>query len=382
MSKFETQIEVQASELARALNLVASTVENRNTIPVLSNVHVKATQSGIDITGTDLDRWCSDFVPNAGGKAKVKPFETTLPARELHKIAKAIPGEARISISVGDGKAVLTACADMGGGKPVSYTLHTLPAEDFPMPSAFKPVAELVMPAAEIGQIIHNIGFATSTEEVRYYLNGIFLHFREGQLKTAATDGHRLAFRNSGTVLGAETLPDTIVSNKAIKLVAAMVAKQKEDVVVEASVNRICFSIGLAKLICKSIDGTFPDYTRVIPTANDILAVVDPVRLAAAVKRVQLIATEKTRAIVCEFSTGKLMLTVNSPENGTASEELAIEYVGNDLRIGFNASYLLDILARMPGDRCEIHMADPSAPSIFRLNDKAANLYVLMPMRV
>jgi DNA polymerase-3 subunit beta len=241
------------------------------------------------------------------------------------------------------------------------------------------------LPAETLKQIIDKTRFAISTEETRYYLNGIFLHVQDdGQpvLKAAATDGHRLARVTVARPDGAEGMPDIIIPRKCVGELRKLLDEVDGSVEVSLSSTKVRFGLGTAILTSKLIDGTFPDYSRVIPTGNDKLLKLDPKAFMEGVDRVATIASEKTRAVKMALERDKITLSVTSPENGTAAEEVSGEYTSPGFEIGFNARYLMDILGQIDGDTVEVHLADAAAPTLIRENDKAAALYVLMPMRV
>ena len=220
------------------------------------------------------------------------------------------------------------------------------------------------LPAATLRQIIDKTRFAISTEETRYYLMGIFLHVADDALKAAATDGHRLARVTVAKPDGADGMPDVIVPRKCVAELRKLLDELEGTVEVSMSPTKIRFGLGSAVLTSKLIDGTFPDYNRVIPTGNDKLLKLDPKSFAQGVDR------------------DKVTLSVTSPESGTATEEIAADYGSDGIEIGFNARYLLDILSEIDGDTVEVHLADAAAPTLLRENDKSPALYVLMPMRV
>ena len=241
------------------------------------------------------------------------------------------------------------------------------------------------LPAETLKQIIDKTRFAISTEETRYYLNGIFLHVSdEAQpvLKAAATDGHRLARVTVPRPDGASGMPDVIVPRKCVGELRKLLDEVDGTVGVSLSASKIRFDLGTAILTSKLIDGTFPDYSRVIPTGNDKLLKLDPKSFMDGVDRVATIASEKTRAVKMSLERDKITLSVTSPENGTAAEEVSGDYGADAFDIGFNARYLMDILGQIEGDTVEVHLADAAAPTLIRENDKAPALYVLMPMRV
>ena len=235
-------------------------------------------------------------------------------------------------------------------------------------------------------QIIDKTRFAISTEETRYYLNGIFLHVAPGTpatLRAVATDGHRLAKIELPCPEGAEGMPDVIVPRKCIGEIRKLLDEVDGDVELSLSGSKIRFKLGNAVLTSKLIDGTFPDYSRVIPAANDKLLRIDRKSLAEGVDRVAAIATsEKTRAVKLALGRDKITLSVTSPENGTAAEEVSAEYTSPEFEVGFNYRYLLDILDQIGTDIVDLHMADAAAPTLIREGDSSPALYVLMPMRV
>jgi DNA polymerase-3 subunit beta len=211
---------------------------------------------------------------------------------------------------------------------------------------------------------------------------GIFLHIADDQLKAAATDGHRLARVTVPKPDGADGMPDVIIPRKCVAELRKLLDEVEGTVEVSLSPTKVRFGLGSAVLTSKLIDGTFPDYNRVIPTGNDKLLRLDPKSFSAGVDRVATIASEKTRAVKMAVDRDKVTLSVTSPENGVATEEVSADYGSDGLEIGFNARYLLDILGEIDGDTVEVHLADAAAPTLLRESDKSNALYVLMPMRV
>ena len=366
---------IERATLLKSLSHVQSVVERRNTIPILSNVLIEATSDGaIKLMATDLDLQIVDSV-----QAQVEtPGATTVSAHTLFDIVRKLPEGSQVSLSAAEGKMQVNA------GR-ARFSLQTLPRDDFPVIAEGDLPVSFELPAATLIQIIDKTRFAISTEETRYYLNGIFFHVSdEAQpvLKAAATDGHRLARVTVPRPDGAEGMPDIIVPRKCISELRKLLDEVDGSVLVDLSATKIRFGLGSAILTSKLIDGTFPDYSRVIPTGNDKLLRIDPRSFEEGVDRVATIATEKTRAVKMALDKDKVTLSVTSPENGTAAEDVPGDYGSERLEIGFNARYLLDILQQMQGDTVELHLADAAAPTLLRENDKSAALYVLMPMRV
>lgn len=366
---------IERATLLKSLSHVQSVVERRNTIPILSNVLIEAGADGsIRLMATDLD---IQIVESVQAQVEV-PGATTISAHTLFDIARKLPEGSQVSLQAADGKMLIQA------GR-ARFNLSTLPRDDFPVIAAGDLPTSFALPAETLKQIIDKTRFAISTEETRYYLNGIFFHVSEDTqpvLKAAATDGHRLARVTVPRPDGAEGMPDIIVPRKCIAELRKLLDEVDGSVDIELSASKIRFGIGNAVLTSKLIDGTFPDYSRVIPTANDKLLKVDPRSFEEGVDRVATIATEKTRAVKMGLERDKITLSVTSPENGTAAEEVPGDYRSDNIEIGFNARYLLDILGQIEGDVVELHLADAAAPTLIRENDKSPALYVLMPMRV
>jgi DNA polymerase III subunit beta len=363
---------IERATLLKSLSHVQSVVERRNTIPILSNVLIEAREDGsIRLMATDLDLQVDESVP-----ANVEtPGATTVSAHTLFDIVRKLPEGSQVELNAAEGKVHLSA----GRSR---FHLSTLPRDDFPVIAEGELPTRFELPAATLRQIIDKTRFAISTEETRYYLMGIFLHVADDQLKAAATDGHRLARVTVGKPDGADGMPDVIVPRKCVAELRKLLDELEGTVEVSLSPTKIRFGLGSAVLTSKLIDGTFPDYNRVIPTANDKLLKLDPKSFAQGVDRVSTIASEKTRAVKMMVDRDKVTLSVTSPEAGTATEEIAADYGSDGLEIGFNARYLLDILGEIDGDTVEVHLADAAAPTLLRENDKSEALYVLMPMRV
>jgi DNA polymerase-3 subunit beta len=366
---------IERATLLKALSHVQSVVERRNTIPILSNVLLEASaDGGMKLMATDLDLQIVEVI----GAAVDTPGAITVPAHTLFDIARKLSEGSQVQLSAAEGKMLIVA------GR-ARFNLQTLPRDDFPVIAEGELPTKFELPAETLKQIIDKTRFAISTEETRYYLNGIFLHVSDDAtpvLKAAATDGHRLARVTVPRPEGAEGMPDVIIPRKCVGELRKLLDEVDGSVEVSLSPTKIRFGLGSAILTSKLIDGTFPDYSRVIPTANDKLLKIDPRSFEDGVDRVATIASEKTRAVKMALERDKITLSVTSPENGTAAEEVSGEYTSLPFEIGFNARYLLDILGQIDGDLVEIHLADAAAPTLIRENDKAPALYVLMPMRV
>jgi len=366
---------IERATLLKSLGHVQSVVERRNTIPILSNVLIDASEEGtIRLMATDLDLQINEIV----GANVTQPGATTVSAHTLFDIARKLPEGSQVELNAADGKMQVNA------GR-ARFNLSTLPRDDFPVIAEGELPTRFELPAATLRQIIDKTRFAISTEETRYYLNGIFIHVSDDAqpvLKAAATDGHRLARVTVPRPAGAEAMPDVIIPRKCVAELRKLLDEVDGTVQVSLSESKVRFGLGSAILTSKLIDGTFPDYSRVIPTANDKLLRIDPRSFEEGVDRVATIASEKTRAVKMALDRDRITLSVTSPENGTAAEEVPGDYGSEGFEIGFNARYLLDILGQIEGDTVEVHLADAAAPTLLRENDNAPALYVLMPMRV
>ena len=363
---------IERATLLKSLGHVQSVVERRNTILILSNVLIEARDDGsIRLMATDLDLQVDESVPAQVAQAGA----TTVSAHTFFDIVRKLPEGSQVELSASEGKMQVVA------GR-ARFNLSTLPRDDFPVIAEGELPTRFELPAATLRQIIDKTKFAISSEETRYYLMGIFLHVADDKLKAAATDGHRLARVTVDKPEGADGMPDVIIPKKCVVELRKLLDEVEGTAEVSLSPTKIRFGLGSAVLTSKLIDGTFPDYNRVIPTANDKLLKLDPKSFMAGVDRVATIASEKTRAVKMAVDRDKITLSVTSPENGLAVEEIAADYGSDNIEIGFNARYLMDILAQIEGDTVEVHLADAAAPTLLRENDKSNALYVLMPMRV
>jgi DNA polymerase-3 subunit beta len=375
------KITIERAALFRSLGHVQSVVERRNTIPILSNVLLKAENGELALTATDMDLEIVESV-----QAEVMgEGATTAPAHTLYDIVRKLPDGAQIELETsGDGQLMT-----LRSGRS-NFKLGCLPVEDFPQMSSGDMAHRFSLPAGDLRALIDRTRFAISTEETRYYLNGIYLHAARGRaggeegpmLRAVATDGHRLARVEIDQPDGAEAMPGVIVPRKTVTEIRKLADEAADRVEISLSETKIRFGFDSVVVTSKLIDGTFPDYERVIPSGNDKVLEVDAKTFANAVDRVATISTEKSRAVKLSISKGNLVLSATSPEAGSATEELEVEYDSSPLEIGFNSRYLLDITQQIEGDKARFVMADAASPTVVCdvTNNKA--LYVLMPMRV
>jgi DNA polymerase-3 subunit beta len=371
------KITIARETLSPALAALSRVVERRNTIPVLSNVLLRAEGDRLALRATDLDIQAMTSLP-----AQVETAGAiTVPAHTLADIVRKLPADAQITLEQ-DAKA--TSMTVKAGRS--RFTMHTRPESDFPDITTGELTHRFALPAKEIVDLIAKVKFAISSEETRYYLNGIYLHVTDldgaPRLRAVATDGHRLSRLEMPAPDGAVGMPNVIVPTKAVGEIAGMAKDAEGDLTIEISTTKIRVSTGETSLTSKLIDGTFPDYTRVIPQGNDKLVTLEAEAFQRAIDRVATISSERGRAVKLSLSDAGLALSVTNPDSGEAREELEPEYDGAPIDIGFNARYLLDVLDVLGGDTVLMKLADPGSPAVFQKRDGDSLLVVLMPMRV
>jgi DNA polymerase III subunit beta len=361
------RVTIERSGFLKALNHVQSVVERRNTIPILSNVMVQAAGGMVKLTATDLD---IEIVESVAADV-TREGAATVPAHMLYDIVRKLPDGAQLELEQGPDSGRISIHAGRS-----RFALQALPPEDFPDLSS--------------GEFGNTFSLATSelkflsTEETRYYLNGIYLHEVQagGLLRAVATDGHRLAQAQMSAPAGATGMPGIIVPRKTVLEIVKLMEGEDGEVEVSISSAKIRFAVGKLVLTSKLIDGTFPDYERVIPRNNDKILEADTKSFAEAVDRVSTISFEKSRAVKLNIASGKLTLTVNNPDSGSAEEELPVSYDRDQIEIGFNSRYLLDVAGQIKAASMRFELADSGSPTVIRDPDDAHSLFVLMPMRV
>ncbi|MFN8723117.1 MAG: DNA polymerase III subunit beta [Rhodospirillales bacterium] len=374
------KLTIERAALLRSLGHVQRVVERRNTIPILSNVLLKAKGDELALTATDMDLEIVETVAAEVARAGA----ATAPAHTLYDIVRKLPDGSQVEIDGGDGGMIT-----LRSGRS-QFKLGCLPVEDFPQMSGTDVSHSFTVAAGDLRTLIDRSRFAISTEETRYYLNGIYLHAAKARtggsdipvLRAVATDGHRLARVEMPLPAGAEGIPGVIVPRKTVGEIRNLIDEAASGIEVAMSETKIRFTLDGITLTSKLIDGTYPDYERVIPTGNDKILEVDAKAFAAAVDRVATISTEKSRAVKLSLDRGSVVLSATSPEAGSAQEEIEVSYDAGPLEIGFNSRYLLDITQQIEGDGARFAMADPASPTVVRDVADPSALYLLMPMRV
>ena len=370
------KLTIERSDLLRSLNHVQSVVERRNTIPILSNVLLRADDGQLSLATTDMDLEINESVA-----AKVsKSGTTTAPAHTLHDIVRKLPDGADVELSLNNDGTQMTVKAGRS-----QFKLSCLPTSDFPEIGIGELPAGFAIPAADLRALIDRTKFAMSTEETRYYLNGIYIHAADNDgvkvLRAVATDGHRLARFEMPLPEGAASMPGVIIPRKAIGELRKLIDEAADSIKIELSESKIRFAFDHVVMTSKLIDGTFPDYQRVIPQGNDKIVEVDPRIFTGAIDRVSTISDGKSRAVKIALNGKNMTISASSPESGSATEELEVNG-DSDIEIGFNAKYLLDITSQIEGEGCRLTLADAASPTIIQDNSDPSSLYVLMPLRV
>ncbi len=370
------RVTLERSSLLKSLNHVQRVVERRNTIPILSNVLLRAEDGELHLKATDLDLEITETAPAVVEQTGA----TTVPAHMFYDIVRKLPDGAEVMLSVSD-----DATMNLTSGKS-QFKLQMLPETDFPDLTAGEFSHTFRLPATSLKGLVDRTQFAISTEETRYYLNGIYFHSVEDEgklvLRAVATDGHRLARAQIDAPSGCEDMPGIIIPRKAVGEIQRLLEDPDGTVNVELSDAKIRLSLDTLVLTSKLIDGTFPDYNRVIPVGNDKELVIERTMFTAAVDRVSTISSDRGRAMKLSLSEGRLVLSVNNPDSGSAEEEIAVGYSSDDLDIGFNSRYLLDITNQLGGDEAIFALADPGSPTLIQEASNNGAIYVLMPMRV
>lgn len=365
------KLTIERAELLRSLNHVQSVVERRNTIPILSNVLIEATGSTLRLTATDMDIAMVESVAASIGTEGA----TTAPAHTLYDIVRKLPDGAQVELGKEEDR------LELRSGRS-RFTLQTLPTEDFPVMTGGEMPHSFTLGSETLRGIVDRTRFAISTEETRYYLNGIYMHAADSIMRAVATDGHRLARVEAPLPPGAEGIPGVIIPRKTVGELRKLIDETNGEVEIALSDTKIRFAFDKVELTSKLIDGTFPDYERVIPSGNTKMMQVDCKAFANAVDRVSTIATEKMRAVKMAIAPGTMTLSASSQDSGSAVEEIEIGYDNEALEIGFNSRYLLDISGQIESGQARFEMADASSPTIVRDVEDDSALYVLMPMRV
>ncbi len=369
---------IERAALLKAVGQAQSVVERRNTIPILANVLIEAEGKAVSLRATDLDIEVLDRAEAVVERAGT----TTVSAVMLHEIVRKLPEGALVQLTYDGATGRLTVHAGRS-----TFSLATLPKEDFPVMASAEYTTNFSVAAPVLRRLFNKSKFAISTEETRYYLNGVYLHVAKGEdgpvLRCVATDGHRLARIDAPLPEGAADMPGVIVPRKTVGELLKLLDNDEATIAVSVSETKVRFATPSITLTSKVIDGTFPDYTRVIPTGNTRKLEVDAAEFARAVDRVAtVLSSERSRAVKLSLDEDRLVLSVNAPDAGAAEEELAVAYGDEPLEIGFNAKYLLEIASQVDRENAVFLFNSSGDPTLMREGGDTSAVYVVMPMRV
>ena len=371
---------VNSSDFLRALSHIHGIVEVRHTLPILSNIIITTRDNLLSLSSTNLDIFCSDDL-----EAEVfQSGSTSVSASTIYEIVKRLPSGSEIHASLSEEDSTLI--LKCGRSK---FNLTTISPDDFPKISHDDLNIQFVLSATELKRMIDKTKFAISNEETRYYLNGIFFHQTQKNsidiLRAVATDGHRLAQYDIPLPQGAKDMNGIIIPKKMIQELRRVLDDASGDINIQLNENKIKFSFNNMQIISKVIDGTFPDYTKVIPQSNDKSITTNNDELKKAIDRVSAVAINeetKSKAIKLIIDSNKISLSVDSTSRGSAIEEIDLEYNSDKVEIGFNSRYLIDICNEIDGDKINLKFLNSTSPAIILDNTDENLFFVLMPMRI
>ncbi len=371
------KIDVERNDLLRVMSRAQSIVERRTTIPILSNILIEAHDNKVSCRTTDLDIEIIDIL----GATIEGSGAVTVNANTLYEIVRKLKDGARLNLQHDQQKGRL----ELSSGRS-SFSLATLSKDDFPMMASSEYEYNFSIPSSDLRRLIEKSKFAMSSEETRYYLNGVYLHCSEegGKkvLRAVATDGHRLARIDCDLPDAADQMPGVIIPRKTVGEVRSILDGIEERIAVSVSPNKIRFSNSGTTITSKVIDGTFPDYSRVIPKENKNRMEVDADEFSKAVDRVSTVSLDKARAVKLILSEDKLLLSVNSPESGAANEELIVSYSDEKIEIGFNSKYLQELASQVEKENAVFFFKSSGDPALMQEGNDDSAIYVVMPMRV
>ena len=362
---------IQREALLKPLQHVIGVVERRQTLPVLGNVLINASKKNVCLTATDLEVELQAQV----AVSVTEVGDITLPARKLLDICRTLPDEAQLDISVKKDRALITS------GKS-RFTLSTLPATEFPVVDKIKSARKFSLPEKQLHQLIESTGFAMAQQDVRYYLNGLMLEPGAGLLRAVATDGHRLALCDLAADVGEGESQQVIVPRKGVQELQRLLEQSDDELAIEIGSNHIRVTTKELRFTSKLIDGRFPDYSRVIPKSLDKRLLIQRDSLRQALTRTSILSNEKYRGIRLEISKNNIKIQAHNPEQEEAVEEIDAIYDNDTIVIGFNVTYLLEVLNVIDTDEVEISLGDANSSALVRRPGREDCRYVVMPMRL
>jgi len=356
------------------LQAVCGIVEKRHTLPILSNVLIEKSGGRLTLLATDVEMQIRTWTPSEGSEQ----VSVTVAARKLQDILRSLPESAEVSLNLDERRLQLKA------GKS-RFNLQTLPAEDFPrMAEAAGKMTSLKLTQKRFKRLLGYVQYAMAQQDIRYYLNGLLLVAQGGELRLVATDGHRLAYASEsmGGETGEQERVEAILPRKTVLELSRQLADNDEGLEIALTPTQARFSFGNVEFVSKLIDGKFPDYERVIPQNQNKLVLLDRAMFQHSLQRAAILTNEKFRGVRLVLASGSLRIISSNAENEEAQEEIEIDYAGEDLDVGFNVNYLLDVLNNVGAEKIEIRLADSNSSALMTLPDNDRFKYVVMPMRI
>ena len=359
--------------LLKPLQLVTSVVERRQTLPVLANLLIQADAQGLSLTGTDLE---VEMIARCPVPIE-QPGEATIPARKLADIWRALPDGADVAVVVEGERAIIRS----GRSR---FTLATLPAADFPKVESGDSDVVVNLGQHQIRKLIDQVSFAMAQQDVRVFLNGMLLEVGDNTLRAVATDGHRLAMASQACETNAQSgaIKQAIVPRKAVVEMGRLLDEEDENLSLQLGSNHLKVTKGGVTLTTKLVDGQFPDYEKVVPKDASRVLSGDRDTLKQGFQRASILSNEKYRGVRLAISPDSLMIQANNPEQEEAEETVPVHFSGDQLEIGFNVSYLLDVLSVIDSDQVQMSVSDANSSALLEAMDDDNAVYVVMPMRL
>lgn len=365
------KLTIQRSDLFSALQKVIGVIERRQTLPILANVLMVLDDGVLTLTGTDLEVQITTQTERVVGDA----LKMTVPGRKLLDICRTLTDEAELVFSLSDQRLTLRS------GKS-RFTLGILPAEEFPTFDEQQYQNQFSIGQSDLSKAIEKTGFCMAQQDVRYYLNGMMLRVIKGQMETVASDGHRLALHKTSLPVADVSVGQIIIPRKGALEIAKLLDDKDASATVKVASNHVSVMTDDTRLFAKLIDGRFPDFESVIPKQNKLHFTADKSPLQSALSRVSILSNEKYRGIRLDIAPGRLCISANNPEQDEAEEELVIDYQGDEVSMGFNASYLLDALNAVDTDQVNVSFTDTNSSCLLENQNNDSSRFVIMPMRL
>ena len=368
-------IKIDRELLLKPLGNVSGIVEKRHALPILSNLLLESHQGSLRFTATDLEMQISTQIKTELSE----DFQITISAKKLFDITRALPEKSKIDIQIEEAKVIVKA-------KKSRFNLQTLPSQDYPVMKKelnhdLPDNVELKLPQREFKSLLKQVDFAMAQQDIRYYLNGLLIEVKEKNINVVGTDGHRLSFTSSGLSNSGQNA-QAIVPRKTIVELVKLLNETEDPLEISFSKNQVHFKFNDIDLITKVIDGKFPDYSRVIPVGHENSFNINRALLLDSMLRASILSNDKYRGIRMVVENNNLKLVSNNSEQEQAEEELEIEYKGDKIDIGFNVTYLIDVLTNIQSDQLTIAFKDSSSSCLVTIPNNEQYKYVVMPMRI